>query len=92
MCIRDRRNGYPLAIEVEKLEEVEAEFNADFMVRMVEKIDYAALVKTVAAVCARSPLPSREHASACSACACVHALNMHARSFRVRTRVHAAWS
>ena len=41
------RNGYPLAIEVEKMEEVEAEFNAEFMARMVDKIDYGALLKTV---------------------------------------------
>ena len=44
------RNGYPLAIEVEKMEEVEAEFNAEFMARMVDKIDYGALLKTVSPV------------------------------------------
>jgi hypothetical protein len=44
------RNGFPLAIEVEKMEEVEAEFNAEFMARMVEKLDYGALLKTVASV------------------------------------------
>lgn len=44
------RNGYPLAIEVEKMEEVEAEFNAEFMARMVDKIDYGALLKTVSSV------------------------------------------
>ena len=38
------KNGYPLAIEVEKMEEVEAEFSAEFMVRMVEKVDYPALL------------------------------------------------
>lgn len=45
------RNGFPLAIEVEKMEEVEAQFNAEFMARMVEKLDYGALLKTVASVC-----------------------------------------
>ena len=44
------KNGYPLAIEVEKMEEIEAEFNADFMARMVEKIDYAALLGTLSSV------------------------------------------
>ena len=44
------KNGYPLAIQVEKMEEVEAEFNADFTARMVEKIDYAALLSTLASV------------------------------------------
>ena len=45
------RNGYPLAIEVEKMEEVESEFNSEFMARMVEKIDYGALITTLKAVC-----------------------------------------
>jgi hypothetical protein len=44
------RNGYPLAIEVEQMEEVETDFNADFMARMVEKVDYPALLQTVASV------------------------------------------
>ena len=44
------RNGFPLAIEVEKLEEVEAEFNGDFMARMVEKVDYAVLISTLSSV------------------------------------------
>ena len=44
------RNGYPLGIEVEKMEEVEAEFNSEFTARMVEKLDYAALLKTLANV------------------------------------------
>ena len=48
------RNGYPLAIEVEKMEVVESEFNAEFMVRMVDKIDYSALLTTIRAVRARS--------------------------------------
>ena len=44
------RNGFPLAIEVEKMEVVEAEFNADFCARMIEKLEWAALVATVASV------------------------------------------
>ena len=44
------RSGFPLAIEVEKMEVVETEFNADFCARMVEKLEYAALVATVASV------------------------------------------
>ena len=47
------RNGFPLAIQVQKMEEVEAEVNFDFIVRMVEKIDYAALLATVASVRSR---------------------------------------
>ena len=50
-CIEAVTIGFPLAIEVEKMEEVEAEFNAEFMARMVEKLDYGALLKTVASVC-----------------------------------------
>ena len=45
------KNGYPLAIEVEKMEEVEAEFNATFTARMVERLDYSALLSTVKSVC-----------------------------------------
>ena len=41
------RHGYPLGIEVEKMEEVEAEFNGEFMARVVEKLDYAALLSAV---------------------------------------------
>jgi len=44
------KNGYPLAIEVEKMEETESEFNADFTARMVAKIDYAALLSTLSSV------------------------------------------
>eukprot|EP00967_Tisochrysis_lutea_P123562 scaffold205779_cov24-Tisochrysis_lutea.AAC.1 len=54
-------NGFPLRIEVEQMEEVEAEFNAEFTARMVAKIEYKALIDTVASVSAaqpdRSPLP-----------------------------------
>ena len=48
------KNGYPLAIEVEKMEETESEFNADFTARMVAKIDYAALLSTLSSVRADS--------------------------------------
>ena len=44
------RNGFPLAIEADKVETVETEFNPDFMVRMVEKLEYPALVATIATV------------------------------------------
>ncbi|KAL1510913.1 hypothetical protein AB1Y20_005742 [Prymnesium parvum] len=44
------RNGFPLAIEVESLEEVEADFNPEFIARMVEKLDYPALLQTVASL------------------------------------------
>ena len=71
------RNGFPLAIEAEKVEEVEAEFNAEFMARMVEKLEYPALVATLACVsthparvlCTHSatpptrPAPPRAHAA-----------------------------
>ena len=44
------RHGYPLAIEVEKVETVETEFNPEFMQRMVEKLDYPALLQTTTGV------------------------------------------
>mgnify|MGYP007125269643 CR=1 FL=1 len=52
------RNGYPLVIEVEQMEQVETEFNADFIARMVEKVDYPALLQTVASVCRRRAAPA----------------------------------
>ena len=57
------KNGYPLAIEVEKMEETESEFNADFTARMVAKIDYAALLSTLSSVTA-----ARERLLACGHC------------------------
>ena len=58
------KNGYPLAIEVEKMEETESEFNADFTARMVAKIDYAALLSTLSSVRAsRTPLLACGHCS-----------------------------
>ena len=51
------RNGFPLAIEAEKVEEVEAEFNAEFMTRMVEKLEYPALIASLA--CVSAILPAR---------------------------------
>ena len=53
------RHGYPLAIEAEKVETVETEFNPDFLVRMVEKLDYPGLVTTIATVCHRHTLAAR---------------------------------
>lgn len=58
------KNGYPLAIEVEKMEETESEFNADFTARMVAKIDYAALLSTLSSVrAARDRLVAGSHCS-----------------------------
>ena len=52
------RHGYPLGIEAEKVETVETEFNPDFLVRMIEKLDYPGLVATIASVRRhRPPLP-----------------------------------
>ena len=58
------RHGYPLGIEAEKVETVETEFNPDFLVRMVEKLDYPGLVTTIATVCHRHRAASpRVHAA-----------------------------
>ena len=58
------RHGYPLAIEAEKVETVETEFNPDFLVRMVEKLDYPGLVTTIATVCHRHCRTASPHAHA----------------------------
>ncbi|KOO28723.1 tRNA methyltransferase 112-like protein [Chrysochromulina tobinii] len=52
------KNGYPLAIEVEKMETVEAEFNGEFTARMVEKLDYAALLSTLRSLSVETGLPA----------------------------------
>ena len=60
------RHGYPLGIEAEKVETVETEFNPDFLVRMVEKLDYPGLVTTIATVRhrhTRRAAPARTHAA-----------------------------
>ena len=53
------KNGYPLAIEVEKMETVETEFNGEFTARMVEKLDYAALLSTLRSVSDAGPPRAR---------------------------------
>mmetsp|Transcript_11885 Transcript_11885/g.24124 ORF Transcript_11885/g.24124 Transcript_11885/m.24124 type:complete len:116 (+) Transcript_11885:59-406(+) len=52
------RHGYPLGIEAEKVETVETEFNPDFLVRMVEKLDYPGLVTTIATLGMKESLPA----------------------------------
>ena len=46
------------------MEEVEAEFNGDFIARMVEKVDYAALLSTLASVRQRARTTRRRLRSA----------------------------
>ena len=43
--VKGVKNGYPLKIEAEKVENVEAEFNPDFVTRMLPKLEWSALVK-----------------------------------------------
>merc|ERR1719203_404071 len=52
------RNGFPLAIEVEKMETVEAEYNSDFVVRMIEKLEYPALVGAIESLGMPDKLPA----------------------------------
>jgi hypothetical protein len=66
------RAGYPLAIvDVEKMEVSETEFNAEFTARMVEKLDYAVLLKTLSSVRAAA---ARGHALKMIARASTHRL------------------
>ena len=51
------RNGYPLGVEAEKVDKTEAEFNGDFMARMVGKIDYKVLLSTLASLSVETTLP-----------------------------------
>ena len=41
--VKGVKNGYPLKIEVVKVEKVDAEYNPDFVMRMVPKLDWNAL-------------------------------------------------
>ena len=53
------RAGYPLAIvDVEKMEVSECEFNGAFIARMVEKIDYSVVLRTMASVRAARTRPA----------------------------------
>lgn len=89
------RRGYPLAIEVEKVETVETEFNADFIQRMVEKLDYDGLVATVASV-SRAPatrtredgLPPMRPTLPSALAALTRALALCTRSLACRSRSH----
>ena len=42
--VKGVKNGYPLKIEVVKVESVDAEYNPDFVTRMIPKLDWNALV------------------------------------------------
>ncbi len=48
-CVSD---NYPLAIQEAELESVEADFNPEFLKRLLGKIDWAALVQTAFSVIA----------------------------------------
>lgn len=45
------RNGFPLEIEVEAMETEEVDYNPEFIARMVEKLEYPALISTLNSVC-----------------------------------------
>ncbi|EOD21200.1 hypothetical protein EMIHUDRAFT_75022, partial [Emiliania huxleyi CCMP1516] len=55
------KNGFPLAIEVEKMETVESEFRSEFTARMVQKpvtqVEYGALLQTLAGLGMDGTLP-----------------------------------
>lgn len=42
--VKGVKNGYPLKIEVVKVESVDAEYNPDFVTRMIPKLEWNALV------------------------------------------------
>lgn len=44
------KNNYPLKIIVDKSQIVEKEFNKEFALRLIPKIDWSALYKTVVSV------------------------------------------
>ena len=47
--IKNVKNGYPLKIEVVKLEQREEEFNVDFIVNIIPKINWPVLVQAAVA-------------------------------------------
>jgi hypothetical protein len=44
------KNNYPLKIVVDKSQIIEKEFNKEFVLRLIPKIDWSALYKTVVSV------------------------------------------
>merc|ERR1712159_689543 len=45
-----QENGFPLALEAQTVEEIETEFNPDFIVRMVERLEWNVLVTTATSI------------------------------------------
>lgn len=48
--LRDVQTGYPLKLAVDKFEEIETDYNKDFLQTMHSKVDYQAL-KKAAQIC-----------------------------------------
>lgn len=48
--VRGVEDGYPLAIEAERVEEQEVEFNAEFVVNMLPKLEWGAFVAAAQAL------------------------------------------
>ena len=48
------KNNYPLKIVVDKSQIIEKEFNKEFCLRLIPKIDWVALYKTVVSVSDKS--------------------------------------
>jgi len=55
--IKGVTKGFPLGIEATKIEEKEAEFNPEFISRMVPKLDWEALVSTAKSIGQGEALP-----------------------------------
>lgn len=55
--LKNVQSGYPLKLVVEKVEEIDTEFNAEFLQKMLKKIDYDAL-REAALVCGHT-LPEK---------------------------------
>jgi len=55
--VKGVQNGYPLKLTVTKLEEREAEFQADFLRNMLARIEYGVLYETAASIGLGDQLP-----------------------------------
>lgn len=55
-CLKGVVNGYPLKLEVNEVKNVEVEFNADFVKRILPKLDYEVLRNTALSLGVELPL------------------------------------
>ena len=55
--MKDGKKGYPLVIQATKIDKVEADYNPEFLVRMLGRLEYAVLVHALEMIGMKDFLP-----------------------------------